>query len=35
MILLAVTVSIVILVLVYAIQHPHLAATIATIGWNG
>lgn len=35
MILLAVAVSLVMLALVYALQHPHLLVTIATIGWNG
>jgi hypothetical protein len=35
MVLLAVAVSLVMLALVYALQHLHLAATIATIGWNG
>jgi hypothetical protein len=35
MVLLAVAVSLVMLALVYALQHPHLMITIATIGWNG
>jgi hypothetical protein len=34
MILLAVAVSLVMLALIYALQHPHLLVTIATIGWN-
>ena len=34
MVLLAIVVSIVMLALVYALQNPHLLATVATIGWN-
>jgi hypothetical protein len=34
-ILLAAAVSLVMLALVYALQHPHLTATIATVSWNG
>ena len=34
-VLVAVVVSIIMLTLVYALQHPHLAANMATIGWNG
>jgi hypothetical protein len=35
MFLLAVTVSLVTLALVYAIQHPELLANLATVSWNG
>ena len=35
MVLVAVAVSLVMLGLVYALQHPHLAASMVTIGWNG
>jgi hypothetical protein len=35
MILLAVVVSLAILALAYALQHPHLWVTIATVSWNG
>jgi hypothetical protein len=34
MVLLAVAVSLIMLALVYALQHPHLMVAIATIGWN-
>ena len=34
MVLLAVAVSLIMMALVYALQHPHLLATVATIGWN-
>jgi hypothetical protein len=34
-ILAAVAVSLVMLALVYAFQHPNLVVTVATIGWNG
>jgi hypothetical protein len=34
-VLLAVAVSLITLALVYALQNPHLLATVATIGWNG
>jgi hypothetical protein len=34
MVLLAIVVSLVMLALVYVLQHPHLMVAIATIGWN-
>jgi hypothetical protein len=34
MILLAAAVSLAVLMLVYAIQHPDLMVTLASIGWN-
>jgi hypothetical protein len=34
-IILALAVSLIMLAMIYALQHPHLAATMATIGWNG
>ena len=35
MFLLAVTVSLITLALVYLTQHPHLLANLATVSWNG
>jgi hypothetical protein len=35
MILLAVAISLVMLTLVYAVQHPQLLSMIATVSWNG
>ena len=35
MILLAIAVSIVMLALLYAVEHPHLLTVVGTIGWNG
>jgi hypothetical protein len=35
MVLVAVAVSLVMLALVYVLQHPNLMVTLATIGWNG
>ena len=35
MILLAITVSLVALALVYAIQHPGVTAILSTVSWNG
>ena len=34
MVLLAITVSLVVLALIYALQNPHPLVTVATIGWN-
>jgi hypothetical protein len=35
MVLLAVAVSLIMLGLIYALQHPHLLVTVAASGWNG
>ena len=35
MVLLAVVVSLVMLALVYTLQHPNLMASLATVSWNG
>jgi hypothetical protein len=35
MILLAVAVSLAVVALIYAVQHPNLVAVLGTIGWNG
>jgi hypothetical protein len=35
MILLAVTISLIMLALVYALQHPQLLPSLATVSWNG